>query len=159
MTEGASLQRRRNSYYGGTLFGVSNAAMFLCYALLFWYGATLITSGEIDFVELMTAMLGLMLGALGLGQALNDLGDQAEATMAAKRIFDAIDASRASAIDGLSTVGDRPASHPAGHIELRNVNFRYPTRPEVEVCKNYSLTIEPGQVVALVGPSGSGKVR
>jgi ABC-type multidrug transport system fused ATPase/permease subunit len=39
------------------------------------------------------------------------------------------------------------------------VNFRYPTRPEVEVCKNYSITIEPGQVVALVGPSGSGKVR
>lgn len=38
------------------------------------YGATLIVKGEINFVQMMTAMLALMLGALGLGQALNDLG-------------------------------------------------------------------------------------
>lgn len=39
------------------------------------YGAQLIVSGDITFEQLMTAMLALMLGALGLGQALNDLGD------------------------------------------------------------------------------------
>ena len=42
------------------------------------YGSTLIVEGSISFVELMTAMLALMMGALGLGQALNDLGDVAE---------------------------------------------------------------------------------
>ena len=40
------------------------------------YGSTLIIDGSISFVQLMTAMLALMLGALGLGQALNDLGEQ-----------------------------------------------------------------------------------
>lgn len=42
----------------------------------------------------------------------------------------------------------------SGRIELRSVNFAYPTRPGVQVCKGYSITIEPGEVVALVGPSG-----
>ena len=32
-----------------------------------------------------------------------------------------------------------------GRIELKNVTFRYPTRPEMEVCKDYSLVIEPGK--------------
>lgn len=38
------------------------------------YGASLIVNGEITFVQMMTAVLSLMLGALGLGQALNELG-------------------------------------------------------------------------------------
>jgi ATP-binding cassette subfamily B (MDR/TAP) protein 1 len=159
MTEEASLTRRKRSLIGGAAYGFANATMFLCYALLFWYGAQLIVNNEINFEQLMIAMLALMLGALGLGQALNDLGDQKEAVMAAQRIFTAIDEGKASPIDGLSKEGDRPSSHPKGRIELRNVSFRYPTRPEIEVCSNYSLVIEPGEVVALVGPSGSGKVR
>ena len=42
-------------------------------------------------------------------------------------------------------------------IELHNLNFQYPARPDVNVLKNFSLTIQPGEVIALVGGSGSGK--
>ncbi|CAI7780026.1 unnamed protein product, partial [Closterium sp. NIES-53] len=44
-----------------------------------------------------------------------------------------------------------------GKIEFRDVSFRYPTRPEASVLSHVNLTINPGELVALVGLSGSGK--
>ena len=59
--------------------------------------------------------------------------------------------------DGLTPTEDLKGSHGGSEIELRGVNFAYPARPEINVCNQYSLRIEPGQTVALVGASGSGK--
>ena len=44
-----------------------------------------------------------------------------------------------------------------GSVELRSVSFRYPARPEVQVFNDFSLRVEPGRSLALVGQSGSGK--
>jgi ATP-binding cassette, subfamily B, bacterial len=46
---------------------------------------------------------------------------------------------------------------PIGRIAFDHVLFRYPTRPEVSALHDFSLTIEPGETVAVVGPSGAGK--
>ncbi|VDL93089.1 unnamed protein product [Schistocephalus solidus] len=44
-----------------------------------------------------------------------------------------------------------------GEIAFENVSFYYPSRPDVPILKNFSLTIPAGKTVAIVGPSGSGK--
>jgi ATP-binding cassette, subfamily B (MDR/TAP), member 1 len=143
-------------HVAGMGFGASGFLLFLSYALLFWFGSTLIEDGEVTFQEMMQAIMCLMLGTMGLGQALNDLADQNAGLQAAYRVFMAIDEAASCSIDGLSRKGATLESV-KGRIELRNVAFAYPSRPDVTVCKGYSLVIEPGQVVALVGPSGSGK--
>ena len=44
-----------------------------------------------------------------------------------------------------------------GEVRFQSVKFNYPSRPDVLVLKDLSITIEPGQTLALVGPSGCGK--
>lgn len=44
-----------------------------------------------------------------------------------------------------------------GEIRFENVSFSYPSRPEQIVLRDFNLTLKPGQTVALVGSSGSGK--
>ncbi len=91
-----------------------------------------------------------------------DLGDTKLAITVADRIFRDIDEGKKSEIDGLSPAGNilttKEGSLSIGKcLKFENVNFHYPTRPEIEVCQNFCLTIEPGETVALVGPSGCGK--
>ena len=65
LTRKFSEKRAARGQMAGVGFGGSNCSLFLTYALLFWYGSTLIKSGEINFESMMTAILSLMLGALG----------------------------------------------------------------------------------------------
>eukprot|EP01033_Poteriospumella_lacustris_P017231 gene17232-12322_t len=88
-----SMQKRvSRAIMGGFGFGGSNTAMYGTYALLFWYGSSLLKSGELNFLKLMIAMMTLMLGAIGIGNAMNDMGDQQIALEVATKIFATIDA-------------------------------------------------------------------
>ena len=70
------------------------------------------------------------------------------------KIFETIN--RISPINIESEEGDK-LDVVKGRIQLKNVSFVYPSRPEIKTLKNLSLDIEPGTTVALVGSSGSGK--
>ncbi|CAF3748963.1 unnamed protein product [Rotaria sordida] len=73
---------------------------------------------------------------------------------AAKSFFDLFD--RTPAIDNTSTEGQELVDF-HGAIEFNQVKFSYPTRPTTIVLNKFQLNIKPGQCVALVGASGSGK--
>jgi ATP-binding cassette subfamily B protein len=74
------------------------------------------------------------------------------ASGAAERVFELLD--RKPEIP--ATGGERlPAVQ--GRVEFRDVHFSYPSRPDVPVLQGIHLTLEPGEVVAIVGPSGAGK--
>lgn len=161
MMEERSLDRSKRGVIAGLGYGGSNCVLFGTFALLFWYGSTLMKDGEISYEELLIAIMSLMFGTFGIGQALNDMGDQKQGLEAAKRIFKIIDDSNSAALnstDPLSQGGIIPSIARIGNIEVKNVHFRYPTRKEVKVCENFSLQIKEGEVVALVGASGCGKV-
>ena len=73
---------------------------------------------------------------------------------AAAKLFATID--RVPSIDSSSEEGLKP-SKVVGEITFENIDFSYPSRPDVQVVKNLSITFPAGKTTALVGASGSGK--
>jgi ATP-binding cassette, subfamily B (MDR/TAP), member 1 len=78
----------------------------------------------------------------------------AKARVAAAKIYKTID--HKPSIDRNSKSGLELGSV-TGLVELKHVDFAYPSRPEVLILKDLSLTIAAGKTLALVGSSGSGK--
>ena len=61
-------------------------------------------------------------------------------------------------IDAESTEGKKIESEKSrGHIRMSQIHFRYPTRPGVRVLRDFSIEVQPGTYIALVGASGCGK--
>lgn len=136
------------------LYASSQSFMFLCTALGFWYGGTLLGNKEITELHFFICFSAIIFGAQSAGTIFSfapDMGKAKQAANELKTLFD-----RVPAIDSWSQDGER-FSDMEGTIEFRDVHFRYPTRPEQPVLRGLNLTVKPGQYVALVGSSGCGK--
>jgi subfamily B ATP-binding cassette protein MsbA len=121
-------------------------------ALVLWFGGHQVASGQMSTGQLMSFLFLLH----QIAQAANGIGSlmltRKQVRAAAERIFREV-------LDVEPEVYDAPDAielpRLQGLIEFRNVSFRYPTGEPA--LRNVSFTIEPGEVVALVGHSGAGK--
>ena len=122
--------------------------------MLMWEGALKVADGSLSGGTIASFVLtgGLVAGAFG---ALTEVyGDLLRGAGAASRLAELLTERPAIAPPA------RPLDLPSparGKLSFEGVNFRYPTRLEVAALADFSLTIEPGETVAIVGPSGAGK--
>uniref|UniRef100_UPI003AADBE9F bile salt export pump isoform X2 n=1 Tax=Centroberyx gerrardi TaxID=166262 RepID=UPI003AADBE9F len=129
--------------------------IFLCYALAFWYGSTLVVDTE-EYTPgtLLQVFFGVLIAAMNLGQASPCLESFASGRGAATIIFETID--REPEIDCFSEAGYK-LDKVKGDIEFHNVTFYYPARPDVKILDQLSVAVKSGETTAFVGPSGAGK--
>ncbi|XP_022085601.1 ABC transporter B family member 1-like [Acanthaster planci] len=128
-------------------------------ALVLWYGGKLVhlnvTSQGTQGIS-VGILTAFMLYTLNVAMAFAFLaslyGDFMKAVGASIRIFDLMDRQ-----PQVNNEGGQRLMEFIGELEFNDVHFRYPSRPDNEVLKGVSFSMKPGQVIALVGPSGGGK--
>jgi len=119
-----------------------------------WVGARNVMNGRMSAGELGQFVLYALILAGGIGALSEVWGEVQKAAGATERLFELL------AIEPLVKAPPIPVAlpdPPRGEVRFEHVSFRYPLRPEAAALSDYSLTVERGNVVALVGPSGAGK--
>ncbi|XP_051126752.1 ABC transporter B family member 15-like [Andrographis paniculata] len=144
----------RQSWYTGIGLGTSESLTMLTLALDFWYGGKLIAKGTIGAEALFQTFMILVSTGNVIAQAGTMTNDLNKGVDSVRSIFSIID--RCSLIEPEDATGVKPTKL-TGHVELRNIEFAYPSRPDTMVLKDFSIVIEAGESTALVGQSGSGK--
>ncbi|KAK9234443.1 P-loop containing nucleoside triphosphate hydrolase protein [Lipomyces kononenkoae] len=138
----------------GIMSGFLWLGIFGADAIAFFTAPMYIQRGEITTGVVVTVLLTIMHGAFAMSHIAPHFKAFTSATAAASKIYSTID--RVSAIDSKDTSGDK-IGNLGGEIELKNIRFIYPSRPNVVVLDGFSLKVPAGKTVALVGASGSGK--
>ncbi|MCP3144245.1 ABC transporter ATP-binding protein [Pyxidicoccus xibeiensis] len=142
---------RERSRQSSIFMGAASIAGYGSIAAVLWYGGRLVVAGDLTVGALTSFLIYTMLVAFSFSALAELWGDFMRATGAAERVFELLDRKPA-----IPSGGERLAEV-RGHVEFRDVQFAYPTRPDVPVLQGLNLEMRPGEVVAVVGPSGAGK--
>ncbi|MCI8915679.1 MAG: ABC transporter ATP-binding protein [Oscillospiraceae bacterium] len=131
--------------------------MMICFSvatvLVLYNGGNMVLGGELEIGYLQTVtgyIMQILMSAMMIGMAVLQY-TRAQASI--RRVFEVLDADSA-----ITDGGETRLPAPRGRVEFQDVSFRYQTQGAGEdVLKHINLTVEPGEFVAIVGGTGTGK--
>ncbi|KAK7392183.1 hypothetical protein VNO78_20613 [Psophocarpus tetragonolobus] len=141
-------------FIAGAGLGTVMFVIFGGYALAVWFGAKMIMEKGYNGGTVINVIIAVLTASMSLGQASPSMSAFAAGQAAAFKMFQTIE--RKPEIDAYDPNG-KILEDIQGEIELRDVYFSYPARPEELIFNGFSLHIPSGTTAALVGQSGSGK--
>ncbi len=128
--------------------------VFSAVAMILWVGGHDVLAGNISGGELSAFIFYAVIVASAMGTISEVIGELQRAAGATDRL-----------VELLATPSELPlCAHPQtlpepalGSVEMRGLYFAYPTRRDTPVFDGFDLRVQPGEKIALVGPSGAGK--
>jgi ATP-binding cassette, subfamily B, bacterial len=128
--------------------------VFGAVGIILWIGGHDVVAGRISAGQLSAFVFYAVLVAGAAGTISEVVGDLQRAAGATERLFELM------TIEPGIRAPDHPVALPVparGDVEFEDVTFHYPSRPDAAALTGFSLSVQPGDKVALVGPSGAGK--
>eukprot|EP00758_Cryptobia_borreli_P003813 Tbor_TRINITY_DN3999_c0_g1::TRINITY_DN3999_c0_g1_i1::g.731::m.731/K05657/ABCB10; ATP-binding cassette, subfamily B (MDR/TAP), member 10 len=142
-----------NASYVGSLHTVGYCAMFG----MIWVGSVLVSSNSITSGVLVSFMIYMVYCGIGLMGLTNLVTEMNKGYGASIRLFNIIDEFEKHEAKMASECKNIVLANPQFNIELKDVIFAYPSRPEVNIYNKLNLHIKPSCCTCIVGASGSGK--
>lgn len=143
----------RSQFLSGVMMPLMNVVGNVAYVAVCVFGSILALNGVIDFGVIVSFILYVRLFTSPLTQIAQGLTNMQTASASAHRIFDFMDS------EELPDESNKPQAPAAimGAVDFEHVRFSYPSSPDKIIIKDFSAHVEPGQKVAIVGPTGAGK--